>query len=42
MELIGQPVGPQRPPLVNSFERNGELRRELEEAGLTAFLGAGA
>lgn len=42
MELIGQPVGPQRPPLTNSFERNGELRRDLENAGLTAFLGVGA
>ncbi|MDR0932843.1 MAG: dihydrodipicolinate synthase family protein [Victivallales bacterium] len=41
MELIGQPVGPQRPPLVNCFERNDELRANLKKIDVLPYLGDG-
>lgn len=41
MALIGQPVGPQRPPLANSFEKNAELLEELKRTELLPWLGNG-
>lgn len=40
MELIGQPVGPARPPTRNSFERNAELAQALRDNGIAPYLGA--
>ena len=39
MELIGQPVGPVRPPTRNTFETNAELAAALRAIGVAPYLG---